>query len=90
MIPIDCTPSFPRGVRLKDDRVRNRWVLLAPERVMEMNPVAVAVLQQVNGKDSLRDIVKILAQKFDADSALIQKDVGDLLESLAQKKMVNL
>jgi len=33
----EWTPRLPRGVRLREDRVRGRWVLLAPERIFEID-----------------------------------------------------
>ncbi len=38
MIADDARPRLPRGVRLREDKVRDRWVLLAPERVRQGQP----------------------------------------------------
>ena len=83
-------PSLPRGVRLKHDQVRGEWLLLAPERVVKANPIAVAVLGKCDGIRTLRDIVDELAQAYKADRATIERDVTKLLADLADKRMVDL
>jgi pyrroloquinoline quinone biosynthesis protein D len=70
--------------------VRGGYVLLAPERVVRANPVAVAVLQRCDGVRSLNDIVDDLCLVYKAERDLIDKDVSALLADLVDKKMVSL
>ena len=82
-------PRLPRGVRLRHDGVRNEWHLLAPERVVKANPVAVEILKRCNGVATLDAIVDDLASAFTADRALIDHDVRALLRDLREKRMVD-
>ncbi len=59
-------PRLPRGVRLKHDEVRGEWVLLAPERMLKLNPVSVEILKRCTGDASLAEIVDDLAKAFAA------------------------
>lgn len=91
MIPVpDSKPRLPRGVRLKHDSVRDEWLLLAPERVIKANPVAVAVIEKCDGVRSLAQIVDELAATYKADRAVIERDVTKLVADLALKRMVDL
>ena len=90
MIGDDVRPKLPRGVRLREDKVRDRWVLLAPERVVKVNPIAVEILRLCDGARSLGEIVADLAARFNADAARVGGDVRALLASLADKRMVEL
>jgi pyrroloquinoline quinone biosynthesis protein D len=90
MIADDARPRLPRGVRLREDRARDRWVLLAPERVVKVNPIAVEVLKLCDGSRSLGQIVAGLAERFNADPARVGADVRALLSSLAEKRMAEL
>jgi pyrroloquinoline quinone biosynthesis protein D len=89
MLPTSI-PKFPRGVRLKHDEARQEWVLLAPERLIKCDPIAAAVLQLCDGKRSLSEIVRLLASQFNADAAIIERDVTALLQGLSDKKMVQM
>ena len=76
-------PRLPRGVKLKFDQVRQRHVLLAPERAFDIDETAAAVLELVDGERSCGQIVDLLAERYDEDRAVICQDVlamfGDLL-----------
>ena len=86
----DCLPRLPRGIRLKLDETRNEWLLLAPERVIKPNQVAVEILKRCTGKASLAGIVDDLATAFAADRALIDRDVRALIFDLSQKRLLDL
>ncbi len=83
-------PHLPRGVRLKLDETRNEWLLLAPERVVKTDAIAVEILKRCDGVATLSEIVDNLAATFKADRALIDKDVRAMLSELAAKRMVDL
>jgi pyrroloquinoline quinone biosynthesis protein D len=83
------TPRLPRGVRLRQDKVRNRWVLLAPERIFELDDIGVAILKRCDGRD-LGALLEDLAKAFDAKVEDIRGDVEVFLKDFAQKRVVDL
>jgi pyrroloquinoline quinone biosynthesis protein D len=83
-------PRLPRGVRLKHDETRNEWLLLAPERILKADPIAVEILKRCTGEASLASIVDELVSAFGADRARIDNDVRTLLAGLADKRMIEL
>ena len=85
----DCKPTLPRGIRLKHDDVRGEWLLLAPERVIKPNAVAVEILKRCTGEATFAEIVDDLAKAFAADRALIEKDAAALIGDLAQKRLLD-
>lgn len=85
-----AVPRFPSGVRLQHDRARAQWVLLAPERVVELDEIAHAVLARVDGATSVEGIVRALAEEYGADPAQVREDVIELLATLADKRMLAL
>nr|WP_238396041.1 pyrroloquinoline quinone biosynthesis peptide chaperone PqqD [Xanthomonas fragariae] len=78
------------GVRLQHDRARDQWVLLAPERVVELDEIALVVAQRYDGARSLAQIAQELAGEFDADAADIEVDVIELTNTLHQKHLLRL
>ncbi|MDF3416536.1 pyrroloquinoline quinone biosynthesis peptide chaperone PqqD [Sulfitobacter sp. M57] len=83
-------PVIPRGVRLHADKVRSRWVLLAPERTIDLDPIGLAILQEVDGLRTFSQIVAGLAVKYEAPVDQISGDVGEFLAGLADRRIVEL
>jgi pyrroloquinoline quinone biosynthesis protein D len=83
-------PALPRGVKLRFDQARDAWVLLAPERVLMPDPIAVEILKRCDGKASVAAIVDDLAATFAAERSQIEADVSAFLQDLADKGMVAL
>ena len=78
-------PKLPRHARLKFDETRQVWVILAPERVLAPDEIAVEVLQLCDGLRSVGDMVDQLAAKYAADRGAIATDVLAMLQDLADK-----
>ncbi|SFK38407.1 pyrroloquinoline quinone biosynthesis peptide chaperone PqqD [Methylocapsa palsarum] len=83
-------PRLPRGVRLKHDDARGEWLLLAPERLVKTDAIALAILQRCDGVATFSAIVDDLAAAFSADRGRVETDVRALLEDLAAKRMIDL
>jgi pyrroloquinoline quinone biosynthesis protein D len=78
-------PVLPRHARLKFDDTRKVWVILAPERVLAPDDIAVEVLKLCDGVRSVADIVDQLAVKYAAPREAISVDVIAMLQDLADK-----
>jgi pyrroloquinoline quinone biosynthesis protein D len=85
MLDEKAQPILPRYVRLHHDAGRGRWVLLAPERIIEPNEIALDVLQLCDGTRDLTAIAEELARAYDAAPAQIQADITELLQDLADR-----
>jgi coenzyme PQQ biosynthesis protein PqqD len=81
-------PRLPRGVRFRRDEARGGWVLLAPERILQPDPVAIEILTRVDGQASLAEIVDSLVAAFSAERGRIDADVRAFLGNLAEKGFV--
>ena len=69
-------------------RARDRWTILAPERVFSPDAIAVAVLQLCDGARTTDDIAEELARTYNAPKAQILADVMAMLQDLADKGVV--
>jgi len=81
-------PRLARGVRLRHSAAHGGWVLLAPERILECDAVAVEVLKRCTGEAGFAQIVDDLAAVYDAPREQIARDVEALLATLADKRLV--
>ena len=78
-------PKLPRHAKLKYDETRQVWVILAPERVLAPDDIAVEVLQLCDGVRSVGQMVDQLAEKYAAERVAILTDVIAMLQDLADK-----
>jgi pyrroloquinoline quinone biosynthesis protein D len=78
-------PVLPRHAKLKFDETRKVWVILAPERVLAPDEIAVEVLQLCDGATSVADMVEQLAAKYAAPREAIATDVVAMLQDLADQ-----
>ena len=78
-------PKLPRHAKLKFDETRQVWVILAPERVLAPDDIAVEVLRLCDGIRNVGAIVDELAAKYAADRTEISGDVVAMLQDLADK-----
>ena len=83
-------PRLPRHVKLRFDQRRNRWIVLAPERVLMPDEIAVEILKRCNGKTSFSAIVADLAAAYEAPAEEIGEDVAEMLQDMADKGFVDL
>jgi pyrroloquinoline quinone biosynthesis protein D len=77
--------ALPRHARLRFDEARQRWVILAPERVLVPDEIAVEVLQLCDGERDVAAVVDTLAAKYQAPRDVIAADVLAMLADLAEK-----
>jgi pyrroloquinoline quinone biosynthesis protein D len=89
-IDLDAVVQLPTGVRLKKDEARDRHVLLAPERALVMDVIGVAILGEIDGVKTIRQMIGSLAQTYAADPEVIGKDVASFLAELADRRMLEI
>lgn len=81
-------PALARHVRFRFDEARACHVLLAPERVIMPDPIAVAILQACDGTASIGAIADHLAAQYEAPRDAVLADCIDMLNDLMAKSMV--
>jgi pyrroloquinoline quinone biosynthesis protein D len=89
VISVASRPVLPRHVKLRHDVARDRWTILAPERVFTPDAVAVAVLKLCDGARSVEAIAAELAETYNAPKERILADITALLQELADKGVVS-
>jgi pyrroloquinoline quinone biosynthesis protein D len=81
-------PRLPKHARLRFDQARDRWIVLAPERVLVPDEIALAVLQACDGVSTVETICQGLAAQYQAPFEEVRRDVIELLQDLADKGIV--
>ncbi len=78
--------SIASHIVFRFDETRQRWVMVAPERLLLPDEQAVEILKLLDGKVSVGEIVDALAARYTrASRELIARDVTTMLQNLADK-----
>ncbi len=81
--------KLPRHAKLRFDKARDKWIILAPERVFELDEIAYEVISRCDGERTGTDVVNELCLKFDqVEREVIMNDVVGMLQNLADKGFV--
>lgn len=75
--PLPAQPRLSRKFRLQFEPAQDRWVLLYPEGMVQLNPSAAEILKRCDGATSLEAIVADLESAFNAQG--IGPEVHNLL-----------
>ena len=89
-IDTDTVPDWSPGVRTRHDDVRDRWMILGPERIVVPEGSGGAIARLVDGDRSIDDIITRLVDDYDADRATIADETIRFLRQLAQQGYLEL
>ena len=79
------TLRFPNHVKFRHDETRGRWVVLAPERLLLPDELAVEILKLIDGQRTVAVVIDYLVRRFEAPREVIAADVTALLQDLVDK-----
>ena len=88
IIHLASRPSLRPHMKFRHDPVRDRWVILGPERILTPNEQAVDVLKLCDGDRTVAEIVELLAETYDAEQDAIASDIIPLLQDLADTGVI--
>lgn len=77
--------TLPPWVRLRFDKLRDKWVLLAPERVLFPCATSVEILGLLPAAPTLGALIDGLAAEYDAPREEVAGDVKAMLADLASQ-----
>lgn len=81
-------PRLARGVRTRFDPTRQKWIVLAPERLFVPDDIAYEIIRRCDGLATVGAIADDLAAAFDEQREVVLKDVTALLTDLEEKGVV--
>ena len=81
-------PRLKPHVRLQYSAPRQQWIIQAPERVLMPDDIAVAVLKRCDGTATIGVIAQALAAEYEAPPEVVEADVRDMLQDLADKGVI--
>jgi pyrroloquinoline quinone biosynthesis protein D len=82
-------PRLVKGVRLQMDAATGKSVLLFPEGIIELNETAHDILSRCDGRN-IGEIVRELAEDYDADPEALAADVRETIGDLHERKLIEI
>ena len=90
LIAEDGVPRLAAHVRLRFDKQREQWMLLAPERLFVLDAIALAIVERCKGAATLGEIADDLARTYEAPRAQVLADARTLLQGFLDKGVMTL
>jgi len=90
LVSMASKPKVPDYVILRRDEVRERWVALAPERLIELDERSLDVLRLCDGSRTVDQLAHELAEAYDAPQKVIAEDVMAFLQDWSDRLLVKL
>ena len=73
---------------MKHDAVRNRYVVLGPEMLVELNETGTAIMSKVDGEADLQTVIQSLAEQFQVEPRDIEMDVTEFCTSMVMRRVL--
>jgi coenzyme PQQ biosynthesis protein PqqD len=90
VIAADARPRLAPKARIRFDRQTDRYLLLYPERGLELNPTAADIVRLCTGEHTVKEIVERLAGKYSAQPRTdIEHAMEEFLAVLAERGLVS-
>ena len=87
-VSVDARPRMAGHFRLQWEEVQKSWVLLYPEGMVKLNGSAGEIMQRLNGKKTVQDLIAELERDFAAQA--LASDVLDFLAIALRQGWVKL
>ena len=88
MISSSTRPRLASKARLRFDRKSTRYMLLYPEKGLELNPTAADIVKLCTGEHTVAAIVAQLAERYDKAAPELEREVLAFLGALADRGLV--
>lgn len=89
MIELESRPRLAPKVRLRFDAQANRYLLLYPERGIQLNGTGADIVKLCTGEHTVAQIIAQLTGKYCAQSPeSIEREVLTFLEALSERMLI--
>ncbi len=90
LVTAGSKPYLPKYVRVHFDTTRQRFAVLAPERVYWPDETAIAILKLSDGDRTISEMCAQLAAEYAAPVETIQADVLEFIQSWTDLRLLRL
>jgi coenzyme PQQ biosynthesis protein PqqD len=89
VIPAEARPRLAAKARVRFDRLTDRYLLLYPEKGLQLNPTAAEIVRLCTGEHTVGEIAQRLAAKYPQQPRdAIEREMLAFLTALAERGLV--
>ena len=89
MISTDTRPRLHAKARLRFDRKTTRYLLLYPERGLELNATAADIIRLCTGQHTVAGMIDQLVEKYaDRPRDVVERETMSFLDTLASRGLL--
>ena len=82
-------PCLAPKVRLRHDSKTDRYLLLYPEKGLQLNPTAAAIVRLCNGERTVAEIVAAVAEQYTSQPReVLEREVHTFLAALSERALL--
>ncbi|WP_321343858.1 pyrroloquinoline quinone biosynthesis peptide chaperone PqqD [Breoghania sp.] len=83
-----CRPRLPRHVHLRFDALREKPMVLAPEKVLWPDEISAAILKRCDGQSPVHEVAEDFARDYAAPCEEIEADIIAFLQDWADRLLI--
>lgn len=84
------TIKFKQADEIICEKVGNQTIILLPEKgkILELNRTASFIWEKLDQPKSIKEIIKLLSEKFSSADSKIDQDVHQAIDKLSKLKLI--
>jgi hypothetical protein len=80
--------SYKRNIVYRLRIINNRNILFGDNQCFELNELALIVWNNLNGENTINDLVNIISEQYDAAKEVVKKDVSDFISEMKRNNVI--
>lgn len=82
------TSLYKRNIVYRVRTINNKNILFGDNQCFELNELALIIWNNLNGKNTINDLVNKISEQYDADKEIIKRDVSDFIAEMIKSNVI--
>lgn len=79
---------YRRNIVYRIRKISNRNILFGDNQCFELNEIAVVIWNNLNGENTIDDLVCKISDEYDADKEIIREDAINFINEMVKKNVI--
>lgn len=82
------TGLFKRNIVYRVRTINKKNVLFGENQCFELNELALLIWNNLDGENSIDDLINMIAEEYDADKSDIKKDIEEFINEMVESNVI--